>query len=197
MRRELIPAFRECTQALRRMDTEWAVGGAEAMAAHGFARETMDVDIFIGDDARDELLATLEQRHLPVITVLENVHYAITPNPKNDDVRVDLLFPSDEPEVSGIWKPTDLVIADERVPVLRMEFIVASKLLTDPGSERGRKDAGDLAELQRRGLVDGPRVLDVLNDCPGKGRAKQRLMELVAGPERSVAPSTRRPKRTR
>ena len=35
MRRELIPAFRECTQALRRMDTEWAVGGAEAALGGG------------------------------------------------------------------------------------------------------------------------------------------------------------------
>jgi len=192
MRRELVPAFRECTRALRPMDTEWAIGGAEAMAAHGYQRETLDVDFFIGDDAREELLATLERRRLPVITVLEGVHYAVTPNLKQDDVRIDLLFPSDEPEVTAIWKPTDAVIADEKVPVIRLEYIVASKLLTDPASERGQKDAGDLSELHRRGMIDGPTVLEVLNHCPGRGPAKQRLMDLIAGPERSHAPRQRR-----
>jgi hypothetical protein len=194
MRRELVPAFRECTRALRRMDTEWAVGGAEAMAAHGYQRETLDVDLFIGDDARDDLIGALERKNLPVITVLEGVHYAVTPDPKHDEVRIDLLFPSDEPEVTAIWKPVDAVIADEKVPVIRLEYIAASKLLTDPASERGRKDAGDLAELHRRGMIDGPKVLDVLNHCPGRGPAKQRLMDLITGPERSVA---RRSRRTR
>ena len=87
--------------------------------------------------------------------------------------------------------------------------LVAAKLLTSPNSERWAKDRADLEALRDRNLVDGPRVLEVLQDCAGSQAARKRLAELIRGPETSRsrsgakartgsrAPATRKTPRTR
>lgn len=178
-------ALKQCTAVLRRLDTEWAIGGAVAMAAHGYTRATRDVDLFVGDDAREELLEALRERSAPVLEVNEPYHYALLANPDDAEERVDLLFPSDQPEVGAIWRPVDAVIAGEKMPVMRCEHLVASKLLTEPASERYAKDHADLLALRDRNLVDGPRVLEVLKECAGNAGGRRRLVELLRGPESS------------
>jgi hypothetical protein len=59
-------ALRACADELDALDADWAVAGATAMQVHGYTRATRDVDLFIGDDVRPELLARLRARAIPV-----------------------------------------------------------------------------------------------------------------------------------
>lgn len=167
---------------LRPLDTEWAIGGAVAMAAHGYLRATTDIDIFVADEAREELFEGLEALGHRVRTVNEPLQYAVGPE---DHEHVEFLFPTDMPEVSAIWKPIDVIVKGEVMPMMRGEYLVASKLLIEPDDPRFAKDLGDLVAMHERGLIDGPKVLEVLDDCPGATAAKRRLAELLSPPERS------------
>lgn len=91
-----------CAEVLDDLDADWAVGGALAMAAHGFTRQTEDVDICIGDDVREELLERLTRRGHDPQEVFEPIHYALVPNLAKPEVRIDLLFPSSAPETLAI-----------------------------------------------------------------------------------------------
>src|SRR5687767_11340801 len=83
-----------CAKELDALDADWAIGGAAAMAVHGYERATKDIDLFIGDDVREELLDRLRARALPILAAMPPIHYALVPNPRRPDERVDLLFPA-------------------------------------------------------------------------------------------------------
>ncbi len=165
--------FSTCVRELERLDADWAVGGAFAMAAHGYTRETRDIDLFIGDDVREQLLAALRARGIAVDEVLEHIHYAAMPDRKDPEARVDLLFPSSEPDVSAMMSARPAQVLRRKVPVWPLHLIVANKLLSDRD-----KDAHDLAELRKRGLIDASRVLEVLQDMHEPAAIK-RLQALV------------------
>lgn len=167
--------FARCARTLAALDADWAVGGAFAMAAHGYTRATRDIDLFIGDDVREPLLASLRARGVAVDEILEHIHYAAIPDRRDPEARVDLLFPSSEPDVSAMMSARPAQVLRRRVPVWPLHLIVANKLL----SERD-KDAHDLAELRKRGLIDAGRVLEVLQELGERGAIK-RLQALVGG----------------
>ncbi|MDP2345039.1 MAG: hypothetical protein Q8O67_29110 [Deltaproteobacteria bacterium] len=156
------------------------------MAANGYLRATTDIDLFIADEAREELVGQLEQLGHPVRTINAPLQYAIGPE---SGEHVELLFPTDMPEVAAIWQPMDAVVKGEVLPMMRAEFLVASKLLIEPGDTRYERDLGDLVAMRERGLIDGPKVLEVLQDCAGARAAKRRLAELL-GRERSRSRSS-------
>jgi len=170
---KLRAAFARCVRELERLDADWAVGGAFAMAAHGYTRATRDIDLFIGDDAREPLLAALRAHGVAVDEVVEDIHYAAIPDRRDPESRIDLLFPSSEPDVSAMMSARPALVLRKKVPVWPLHLIVANKLL----SER-HKDALDLEELRKRGLVDAGRVLEVLQELrePGAIKRLQRLM---------------------
>lgn len=167
--------FARCVRELERLDADWAVGGAFAMAAHGYTRETSDIDLFIGDDAREPLLAALRARGVAVDEVLEDIHYAAIPDRRDPEQRIDLLFPSSEPDVSALMAARPASVLRRRVPVWPLHLIVAAKLMSSRA-----KDAHDIVELHKRGLIDAGRVLDALQDM-GEPAAIKRLQALVRG----------------
>lgn len=180
----------QAARILRPLDTEWAIGGAVAMAANGYLRATTDVDVFVADEAREELLEGLERLGHAVRTINAPLQYSVGPEHKD---HVEFLFPSDMPEVQAIWKPMDVVVKGEVMPVMRCEYLVAAKLLIEPNDPRHGKDGHDLLALRDRGLIDGPKVLEVLDDCPGSRAAKSRLRDLLdVGHERSLSRSKQR-----
>lgn len=167
--------FARCARTLAALDADWAVGGAFAMAAHGYTRATRDIDLFIGDDAREPLLAALRSQGVAVDEVLEHIHYAAIPDRRDPEERIDLLFPSSEPDVSALMAARPASVLRYRVPVWPLHLIVVAKLLSDRD-----KDRHDLAELRKRGLIDAGRVLDVLQEMK-EPTAIRRLRALVGG----------------
>lgn len=179
--RALVPVVAACAEELDDLDADWAVAGATAMAVHGYERATKDVDLFVGDDVREALLARLRRRRLVVEAVFPPSHYAIHPRRSVDpERRVDLLFPALGVESLGLMAARPASIMGRQMPVLPLAHLVAAKLLVDPVYERARadKDASDLGELRIRGLIDSGRVAAILEDL-GDADALERLQRLM------------------
>ncbi|MCR4315039.1 MAG: hypothetical protein NUW37_01680 [Planctomycetes bacterium] len=54
----------------------YALGGAEAMAAHGYSRHTDDLDVFVLEDDLNKLMHALRKTGLETFSVFEPFHYA-------------------------------------------------------------------------------------------------------------------------
>jgi hypothetical protein len=165
--RELSKLLRLCAKKLDAIDAEWAIAGAAAMAAHGYERQTKDIDVFVADDAREELIDYLASRGVTVTHIMPPSHYIIRPPKTLDlDKRIDILFPALGIESLGLMAARRHTIDGQDVPVLQIEHVIALKLQTDPTFDRDRyaKDAQDLQELRARGLIDPHRVRVVLED---------------------------------
>lgn len=190
-------ALRVCAQELDDLSADWAVAGATAMQVHGYARATRDVDLFIGDDVRRELLQRLRDRGLPASAIFSPHHYRITPPGRRDpEAAIDLLFPALGVESLGLLAARRHELDGAELPVMPIEHIVALKLTTDPSIDPSRyqRDQADLLALRDRGLVDPARVAQVLEDVDDR-EARARLTQLcVASPRPKPArkPGTRR-----
>lgn len=168
--------------ALDDLEADWAIGGAVAMAAHGYTRETADVDLFIGDDVREDLLAHLAaDPSLDVIELMAPFHYGVVPKGGSTAARLDLLFPALGIESLAVMAARRAPVFGHDMPVWPLQHIVAAKLVTDPQVDpaRAARDAQDLRELRDRGLIDVPRVHELLEDVRDRG-ARRRLAELTA-----------------
>lgn len=182
IRRELRRALSVLAEALDDLDADWAIGGATALGVHGYERATRDVDVFVGDDVRDELLERLRARRQPVEEVFPPIHYALAPRSRDPDVRIDLLFPALGVESLGLMAARRTPLAGREMPVMPLAHIVAAKLAVDPAEDRDRylKDQQDLIALWARGLIDVAAVEQVLDDVADR-EAARRLRELVSG----------------
>lgn len=176
-------ALRVCAEELDKLDADWAIAGATAMQAHGYTRATRDIDIFIGDDVRTELMARLRARGVPVTAIFKPHHYRINPVARKDpEASIDLLFPSLGVESLGLLAATRMLVDGAEMPVLPIHHIVALKLTTDPSIDASRyiRDLADLVALRDRGLVDPARVQQILEDVRDV-EARARLSDLAAG----------------
>lgn len=177
MNKDLFPLLDTTEGVLTRVGADWAVGGALAMAAHGFTRETQDIDVFIDPEHRAQVLAGLQKQRISVIVLAEDYHYAIQPKRAGPEERVDLLFPYSEPDVSAIAVPDYGTVDGKRRPVWPLSLIVVNKLMGDR-----EKDGSDLVSLRARGLIDGADVLQILEHM-AEHEAIKRLRTLM-GPRR-------------
>lgn len=176
-------ALRVCAEELDKLDADWAIAGATAMQAHGYTRATHDIDVFIGDDVRTELIARLRTRGVPVNPVFKPYHYRIDPVARKDpEASIDLLFPALGVESLGLLAATRMLVDGTAMPVLPIHHIVALKLITDPSIDSSRyiRDLADLIALRDRGLVDSERVRQILEDVRDAD-ARARLSDLAAG----------------
>jgi hypothetical protein len=176
-------ALRVCAQELDALGADWALAGATAMQVLGYARATRDVDLFIGDDTRSEILARLRARAVPVKAIFSPHHYRIEPPGRKDpEASIDLLFPALGIESLGLMAAKRAVIEGTEMPIVPIHHIVASKLATDPHIDPSRymRDQADLVALRDRGLVDPVRVGRILEDVRDRD-ARARLADLVAG----------------
>jgi len=176
-------ALRVCADELDKLDADWAIAGATAMQAHGYARATRDIDVFIGDDVRAELMARLRARGVPVTPIFKPHHYRIDPVARKDpEASIDLLFPALGVESLGLLAATRMLVDGKEMPVFPIHHIVALKLTTDSSIDASRyvRDLADLIALRDRGLVDSARVHQILEDVRD-AEARARLSHLVAG----------------
>ena len=172
-----------CAEELDALDADWAIAGATAMHAHGYARATHDIDLFVGDSARRELLERLRARGLPVQAIFSPIHYRITPPRRRDpEAAIDLLFPALGVESLGLLAARRTSLGGTPMPVIPIHHLVAQKLTTDPEIDAARhvRDLADLVALRDRGLIDASRVLVILDDV-GDAEAGARLRELLTG----------------
>lgn len=179
--KSLVALVRRCARHLDKLEADWAVGGATAMGAHGYVRQTRDVDLFIADDCRADLLAALKGDGYLVDDVMPPVHYVVTPLKAADpESRVDLLFPALGIETLGLMAARRVSIAGMKLPVMPLAHLVALKLQTDPLFDRDRydKDLQDLRELRARGYIDSRKVEELLEDVRDKA-AVRRLHDLL------------------
>lgn len=163
----LAKVLRICAIELDRLAADWAVSGATALATHGYERATKDVDLFIAEEVRDELLDRLAERGLAVEEVFAPVHFSVTPARSRDpELHIDLLFPALGVECLGLVAAKRAPVAGREMPVVPLAYLVAAKLIVDPAEdpERHAKDLQDLRELRLRGLIDAARVEEVLRD---------------------------------
>lgn len=189
-------ALRVCAEELDALGADWAVAGATAMQVHGYARATRDVDLFVGDDVRLELLGRLRARKLSPTAIFSPHHYRVAPADRRDpEASIDLLFPALGVESLGLLAATRERVDGADLPILPMQHIVALKLTTDPAIDPSRylRDQADLVALRDRGLVDSSRVAQILDDV-GDREARARLVDLVANSTgRAIASPKRRP----
>ena len=101
---------RRFDRAMRRLwagHTEASVGGAVAMAAAGFVRETQDIDLFLREEELPSVALAMRQAGLEVFPVMAPSHFAAKiPGDPDPERRVDLLVTFSEPELSAIERGT-------------------------------------------------------------------------------------------
>jgi hypothetical protein len=139
------------------VDRPYAIGGALAMGAHGYRRHTDDVDAYVNYDDRGAWVRALRARGLTVTPLFAGVHYvAMLPEQTNPEIRIDLLVPADDPDLSAIEVPDSMTIADRTVEVWPVELLVIAKFQSTRD-----EDHADVDKMFERGLFD-PRSVCVI-----------------------------------
>jgi len=145
--RELLLAFLKMASITRR---SYAVGGALAMSAHGYVRQTSDVDAFLLDEHRLEWLRAARSVGLIVDEVFSKVHYmAFFPRHGDPRIRIDMLFPADEPELSAVEYPVRASIGGIATNVFPLALLAIDKFASDRP-----EDHRDFERMLHLGMFD-------------------------------------------
>ncbi len=158
-------------KALQKKDVDYAVGGAVAMAAHGYVRDTTDLDIFFKDEDANTVLTAFRKK-FKVATIQDPFMFCIFPDLREPDIRVDLLFTSIEMERDAVDFPDGAKIHKLPAHVFPRDVLVAVKL----ASSR-EKDHSDVARMFERGLFEPKKVEAVLRQNQ-EDEALERLRDL-------------------
>jgi hypothetical protein len=107
---ELLKTF---LRMARKTGKPYAIGGALAMAAHGYVRQTTDVDTFLRDEDRLAWLRAARAEGLLIEELSHKARYiAFTLKHRDPRVRIDLIFPSDASALDAINLPDTKKIGD-------------------------------------------------------------------------------------
>lgn len=162
----------------------YAIGGALAMSAHGYVRQTSRVDAFALLDDKLAWLRAARSVGLTVDEIFRDVHYiAFFTKHQDPRIRIDLLFPAAEPELSAIEFPATVSIGGVTAEAFPMDLLVMAKFQSDREG-----DARDFERMFHLGLFD-PAQASV--DGPLAKKFKARIAEL----SRPRLPAGRKPKR--
>jgi len=131
--------------ALTQTTIPFAIGGAVAMAAYGYTRATNDVDIFIDPNWHTPSLRAMRKAGFKVERIHGDDHWIATREEGGQRYRIDLLYPSADPDWSAIQFP-DLI---EDIPFFPAEMIALSKMYVNT-----YESVTDIVVLLRRGIVD-------------------------------------------
>jgi hypothetical protein len=160
--RELLRAFLAMAKEVKK---PYAIGGALAMRAHGYARQTSDVDVFLRDRDRLAWLRAARTQGLTVDRVFSGHHYmAFFVKHRDPRVRIDLLFPAAEPAVTAIRKSEEKTIDRGIVArVFGVELLTIEKFTSDRP-----EDQRDVEAMFDLGLVEPETVRFLLRSVdPG------------------------------
>lgn len=158
----VLTAMRSASQALTSLGVRHAVAGGLAVGAHGYPRNTQDVDLLVGDEA-------FERHAGGLVTLKPGVPIQV------DGVAVDLLSTSG----SEAFLEDSLVRpAEGEVPVIPAGALVYLKLKSPR-----IKDRADVVELIKAGLAlesvrqylerHAPSLGTSLDECIAQARAEE------------------------
>jgi hypothetical protein len=166
----------------------YAIGGAIALQGHGVRRFTTDVDVFVLSANRGRALKALRQAGLEVVPIMEPFHYAAYLGSHDDpEIRIDVLVPAGEPELTAIENPVLLHVGDVSFHGFSAELLAATKLYSDR-----LKDHGDIESLVQRGIVD-PRLVYALIESfdPDGAKDWEELVRRIERPRGRPRPKRR------
>jgi hypothetical protein len=159
-KRELIARLAEALSTIA--GAKYAVGGAEAMAAHGYVRQTKDIDIFVAEDDLNRIMHALRKVGLKTFPISEPSHFAAALRGDPDiERRIDVLVPAGEPELSAIEHAVEMKRYGQLWRVFRPNLLAVAKFYAahhggDP------KHQLDLLAMYRRGIFDGDAVREMI-----------------------------------
>lgn len=188
-------------RALEHACEPFAVGGAVAMYAGGYARTTSDVDIFVLGDLREQarkdqqygtvgaILRALQRAGFAVRKVDDSQYHAQLPRWSGTKIRLDILVAWSVPETLAIQRPTLRRIGSVDFPAFSLGEITASKITVDPESDVWFKSKQDIGAMVRAGLVDLEAVREYMlaEEIPYVEELDAIAEELGVGPRRNPA----------
>jgi len=144
--------------AAKEVDRPYAIGGALAMGVHGYRRNTDDVDAYVEYKDRIEWVRALRDQGLTVAPLFTGVHYvAYLPKHNDPEIRIDLLVPAEDPDLSAVEVPDSATIAGRHVEVWPVDLLVIAKYRsTRP------EDNADVGKMFERGLFDSAAVRRIM-----------------------------------
>jgi len=151
-------ALRDVHGALSAVGANALIVGGLAVARHGYARATADIDLLMASDRSPELVRQLRDSGYTNIVRRDVVTRLCRP----DGAWVVDVLPADEVTFSTMWRRAETVIlaeCDFRIPAV--EDLIAMKIfaLTHDGESRGEKDLADIAQLAALHRVDADTTL--------------------------------------
>lgn len=151
------------------VERPYAIGGALAMGAHGYRRQTDDVDAYVHYRDRVDWIRALRGQGLTVTPLFAGVHYvAFLPEHNDPEIRIDLLVPAEDPDLSAVEVPDSATIADRPAEVWPVDLLVIAKFRSTR-----IEDNADVAKMFELGLFDPKSVLLIMRHMGEKLLAKK------------------------
>ena len=168
----------------RKAGVKISIGGGLAVNAHGFRRETDDVDAFFHyADQRKVLraLARLAPDH--VIEQIDPSQWMAVPPGAEANERIDLLFASGDPEESAIEMSEPGRYHGIEAPMFTAVWLVVSKYLAE---REEAKDILDIYTLHKRGAFEVRDIVARLRQM-GMDADAERFPRFMASLEELIA----------
>ncbi len=160
------------------------------MAAHGYARYTSDLDIFALDESKSSILRALRKEGFIVEPLMPPMHYVAFLREHGDPtVRVDILFPADEPALSAVEYAVKLRIPGVNLDLktFPIDMLVAAKFYSDRP-----QDLHDIAAMLERGIFEPDEVHRMICSIDPEGAADfATLIQELRRPRRRRPPPRR------
>ena len=154
---DLAAVLGEVRGFLDRERIPFAVVGALALHAYGYSRATNDVDLLVGSEAQERLLAFLEQRGF--VTLHRSSGYSNHLHPDPVLGRLDVIYVDRDTEDKIFAEARSVSLAGNHVVVPKPEHLIAMKIhamKNDPS--RAFQEMADIQFLMRLPGVDRERI---------------------------------------
>lgn len=180
--------FQRFAVSVAKSGVPYAIGGAVAMAVYGYRRYTADLDVFAMEENRNQIMQALRREGLEVEKVMAPFHYMAHLPGAEPGTRIDLLFPSADPDWSAVSFPEEAVIEGRTVNVFPVELLVASKFYSNQA-----KDENDITSLYEIGAFDPERVRVIIAGYdPETAKAFDKFIATIGKPRQPRVRPTRR-----
>jgi len=198
--RPIVRRFHQLVDALDRARARYAICGATAMGAHGVERFTKDIDLLVGAEDLDRVVAELApaMRELgrgPVGGPPKQVRLRSKRAKTDAGVDIDLMVPIDAVEAWALATSVRARAFERKIDVASAEALVVMKLrayLSDPDSSRGAQHRADAMSLCEKARIDihgvrrfvrsSPELADALEKLLAAPKPRGRLGELRQHP---------------
>lgn len=174
--------LRLIVKAAKKARVKMGIGGGVAVAAHGFRRNSDDVDAFFHYKDKQKVLRALRQLAPEyVIEPVNEAHWVAAPDDAYADERIDLMFATGDPEESAIQMAKTKRYKQVPAPMFPVDMLIVTKYLADRDDG---KDWLDIYSLYQRGAFTIPEItrrlcqMGLSNEAEEFAEFMQRLLDL-------------------